>query len=271
LKIGLALGGGAARGIAHIGVLKYLEDRGVVPCCVAGTSAGSIVGSLYCSGKTPDELIKIAKSISWKDLVKITIPKKGLINSSLILDIVSEYLGEIDFKDLKIPLKVNAVDLLSGDEIVITEGSVAESVQASCAIPGIFTPVKKDKYFFVDGGLLDNVPVTTMLDEDLDYIIAVDVGSQKPFEKEPSSIFEILMQSFDIVRRHRDIPAHKHADVMIAPDLGDISLWDVTKTDILVNKGYKEAEEKLSGVDLGKKQGKFQKWLRNRKKNKKEQ
>ena len=269
MKIGLALGGGAARGIAHIGVLKYLEDQGVVPCCVAGTSAGSIIGSMYCSGKTPDEIIEIAHSISWKDLVKITIPKKGLIKSTLLLDMVREHLGDITFDDLKIPLKINAVDLLSGDEIVITEGLVAEAVQASCAIPGIFTPVKINKYLFVDGGLLDNVPVTTMLKEDLDYIVAVDVGSQKPLEKEPSSIFEILMQSFDIVRRQRDIPAHENADVIIAPDLGDISMWDVTKIDILVEKGYKEAEAKLSEIDLDKKPGRISKWLRKRKKRKK--
>lgn len=266
MDIGLALSGGAARGIAHIGVLKYLEEQQVKPCCLAGTSAGSIVGALYCFGKSPDEMIKVAEKISWKDLVKLSIPKLGLIKSSKLLEILTDYIGDMDFADLKIPLMINAVDLLSGEEVVMTEGSVVEAVQASCSIPGIFTPVKRNDQLLVDGGLLDNVPVTVMKERDLDFLIAVDVGAQKPLQKEPGNIFEVLMQSFDIIRRQQDMIAHKHADLIIEPELGDIALWDVNKIDLLVERGYDAAKEALKEVDLKKKQGRLAKWFNRKKK-----
>ena len=142
MKIGLALSGGAARGIAHIGVLQYLEERGVKPCCIAGTSAGSIVGAMYCSGKSVDQLAKIASEMSWKDLVTVSLPRMGMIRSSLLIKMLKGYLGDITFKDLELPLIINAVDLLTGEETIFTDGLVAEAVAASCAIPGIFSPVR---------------------------------------------------------------------------------------------------------------------------------
>ena len=266
MKIGLALSGGAARGIAHIGVLKYLEEQNVKPCCIAGTSAGSIVGAMYCSGKTINELEDAARNISWKELVKFSVPKQGLIKSSRLLNVLKGYIGAIDFSDLEIPLLVNAVDLLQGEEVILKKGPVAEAVHASCAIPGIFTPVKLGDYLLVDGGLLDNVPVTVMDKFDLDYIIAVDVGAQKPLQKEPNNIFEVLMQSFDIIRRQRDIPAHENADLIIEPDLEDIMLWDVGKAQEIIERGYQAAREALKDINLKKKQGKISKWFNKRKK-----
>ena len=266
MKIGLALSGGAARGIAHIGVLQYLEEQGAKICCLAGTSAGSIVGSLYCSGKTTDELVDIASSMSWKSLVKFSLPKKGLINSEKLLKMLKEYLGDITFDDLELPLLVNAVDLLSGKEVIMDEGPVAEAVVASCAIPGIFTPVKKDKYLLVDGGLLDNLPAALLKDKNVDHIISVNVGAQIPLDKEPESIFEILVQSFDVVRRQRDLPAQKYTDTMIEPDLGDIPFHDTSKVDELIKRGYEAAQEALKGLDFQKKPGRISKWLSKRKK-----
>ena len=254
MRIGLALSGGAARGIAHIGVLQYLEERGIKPCCVAGTSAGSIVGALYCSGKSVDEIKKIVSEMSWKDLVRLTIPRKGLIRSSLLLTIIKEQIGDITFEELKIPLLINAVDLLRGEEIVFNKGPVAEAVQASCAIPGIFTPVRWKEHLLVDGGLLDNVPVTLMKNRNIDYIIAVDVGAQRPLQKEPDNIFEVLAQSFDIIRRQRDKTAYKYADILLEPDLARFSLWDNSKSDLLIKLGYEEAKKGLSDVNLEKKQ-----------------
>ena len=145
MKIGLALSGGAARGIAHIGVLKYLEERNVNLCCIAGTSAGSIVGSLYCSGKSVYELQEVAESMSWKDLVKISWPRRGIIESERLLKVIKQYLGDAKFEDLDLPLLINAVDIISGKEIIMKQGALAEAVTASCSIPGIFTPVKRPK------------------------------------------------------------------------------------------------------------------------------
>ena len=265
IRIGLALGGGAARGIAHIGVLKYLEERKVKPCCIAGTSAGSIVGAFYCSGMPVEKIGQVISEMSWRDLVRLSLPRKGVIKSSRLLKLVEEHIGDLTFQQLKIPLLINAVDLLSGEEVVISEGSVARAVEASCAIPGIFTPVRLGDHLFVDGGLLDNVPVTLMVDRNIDYIIAVDVGAQKLLQKEPNTIFEVLIQSFDIVRRHRDMPAHKYADKMIEPDLGDFAIWDTSKADIMIKRGYEAAKETLADTDLAKKQGRIAKWFSKRK------
>ncbi len=250
MKFGLALSGGAARGIAHTGVLKYLAEIDLKPCCVAGTSAGSIVGSLYCSGKTVGELEEIALKMSWKDLVKVSVPSKGLIDSSNLLDVIKEHLGEISFKDLKIPLIVNTVDLLSGAEIAIDKGALAEAVTASCAIPGIFTPVKKDNYLLVDGGMLDNLPAALIKKKDVDHIISVNVGAQNPLLDEPGSIFEVLIQSFYIIRRQRDKSAYDITDTMIEPDLGDIAFHDTAETELLIKRGYEAAKKALAGVDL---------------------
>ncbi len=257
MRIGLALSGGAARGIAHVGVLKYLEERDLKPSCIAGTSAGSIVGSLYCSGKTVDQLAKIASTMSWKDLINFSFPKKGIIDSTLLLKIMKEHIGEITFRDLEIPLVINAVDLLSGEEIVIENGPVAEAVQASCAIPGIFTPVKRDKQLLVDGGLLENVPAAHLKGRNLDYVIAVNVSAQWPLQKEPGNIFEILIQSYDIVRRNRDMPAYEHTDTIIEPDLGDIAFHDISKPGVLIDRGYDAAREALGETNLVKKRSIF--------------
>lgn len=266
MRIGLALSGGAVRGIAHIGVLKYLEEREIKPCCLAGTSAGSIVGALYCSGKTVEDLQRIASTISWKDLVKFSFPQVGIIDSKRLLRIIKEHIGETTFDELKIPLIINAVDLLSGKEIIIEDGIVAEAVQASCAIPGIFTPVKRNQYLLVDGGLLDNVPAAHMKNRNIDHLISVNVGAQRPLNKEPGNIFEILIQSYDVLRRHRDIPAYEYTDTLIEPDLADITFHDTSKTDILIDRGYKAARQVLDNVNFEKKPNRFLKWLGKRRK-----
>jgi NTE family protein len=265
MKIGLALSGGAARGIAHIGVLQYLEERGVKPCCIAGTSAGSIVGALYCSGKSVEELTHIASVMSWKDLIRIAIPRKGLIKSSLLHKSLEEYLGDITFEELKIPLLINAVDLLEGEEVLFEEGPVIDAVTASCAIPGIFSPVRFNKRLLVDGGLLDNVPSAHMRKKNVDYVIAVNVTAQRPLKKEPENIFEVLVQSYYILLHQRDIPSYKHADILIEPNLGDYSFWDTGKSKQLIREGYKAAAAALGDVNLEKSSNRFTKWLKRRK------
>ncbi len=266
MNIGLALGGGAARGIAHIGVLHYLEERGVKPCCIAGTSAGSIVGALYCSGRSVEELIQIASVMSWKDLIHLSIPRKGLISSSLLRKTLEKYIGGITFDELKIPLAVNAVDLLEGEEVLITEGPVLDAVTASCAIPGIFSPFRFNRRLLVDGGLLDNVPTAHLVGKKVNYIIAVNVTAQRPLKKEPDNIFEVLVQSYYILLHQRDIPAYKHADILIEPNLGNYSFWDTGKSKQLIREGYKAAAAALGDVNLIDSGSRLKEWFKKRKK-----
>ncbi len=269
MRIGLALSGGAARGIAHVGVLKYLEEQGIKPCCIAGTSAGSIVGSFYASGFTPSEMEIIASEMSWKRMLRVSFPRKGLINSKRLLEMLEAYLGQITFDQLQIPLFVNAVDLVSGEEIVINEGIVIRAVAASCAIPGIFTPLRRENRLLVDGGLLDNIPVKHLRDADIDKIIAVNVGRERPLQKEPGNIFEILAQSSYIIRCQRDAQALEQTDILIEPDLGDIPFYDHSRVDLLVERGYQAAEKSLSGIDFSKSPGRLNRWLTRQKRRKK--
>jgi len=257
MKIGLALSGGAARGIAHIGVLKYLEERNVNLCCIAGTSAGSIVGSLYCSGKSVDELQEVAESMSWTDLVKISWPRRGIIESERLLKVIKRYLGDAKFEDLDLPLLINAVDIISGKEIIMKKGALAEAVAASCSIPGIFTPVKSGGYMLVDGGLLNNIPASLLKDQNLDYTISVNVGAQSLLQKEPDNLIEVLIQSFDVIRRQHDQNASDYADLVIKPDLSEFAFHDTSKVKPLINAGYKAASEALENVDLSKKKGRI--------------
>ncbi|MGM0653004.1 MAG: patatin-like phospholipase family protein [Bacillota bacterium] len=257
MKIGLALSGGAVRGIAHIGVLKYLEESNVNLCCIAGTSAGSIVGSLYCSGKSVDELQEVAESVSWKDLIKISWPRKGIIESKRLLKVVKHYLGDIQFEDLELPLLINAVDIIKGKEIIMKQGALAEAVTASCSIPGIFTPVESEGLMLVDGGLLNNIPASLLKDQDLDYIISVNVGAQSLLQKEPETLIEVLIQSFDVIKRQHDQNASDYADLVIEPDLSEFAFYDTSKGKFLIEKGYHAARKALENVDLSKKKGRI--------------
>ncbi len=265
MNVGLALSGGAARGIAHIGVLQYLSEREVKPVCIAGTSAGSIAGALYCTGRSIDEITEIVSQMSWKELIKLSLPRKGIIKSSRLLNMLKDELGDVTFDQLETPLIVNAVDLLEGEELVMTEGPVAEAVAASCAIPGIFTPVRLEDRLLVDGGLLNNLPSAHLKERDVDFIIAVNVTAQKPLHKEPETIFEVLIQSYDIIRRHRDIPACSNADALVEPDLTGFNYWDTGKSKELIEKGYQAAAEALDNIDLYKKQSRLARWFSRRK------
>ncbi len=255
MRIGLALSGGAARGIAHIGVLQYLQDREIKPCCLAGTSAGSIVGALFCSGKSIDELAEIAATISWGSMISFSFPKMGLIDSTRLLAILKEHIGDLTFEELKVPLIINAVDLRSGKQVVLDKGPVAKAVQASCAIPGIFTPVKWNDCLLVDGGLLNNLPTSFIDNDEVDRIIAVNVGAQRALEKEPGNIFEVLIQSFDVVQRHRDMPGRRHADYLVEPELGDLGFFDTRNSSMLIERGYRAARQALDQVDFKAKPG----------------
>lgn len=261
MQIGLALSGGAAKGIAHIGVLKYLEEREVKISRVAGTSAGGIVGALYCAGLSLGDIEKSVLELNWKEFFKPTLPKIGLIDSSHVEKFVEEHIGKVTFKELKIPLLVNAVDLLSGKEVILREGPVAPAVRASCAIPGIFTPVKLEEMLLVDGGLLNNVPAKPLKEEGVDFLVAVDINAQRPLIEKPKSIFEVLMQSFYIMQRNRDLGEHRYADVLVEPKLKGFSIWDISKAEELVERGYSAARESLERVDFKRGRKRIFRWF----------
>ncbi len=246
MKIGLALSGGAALGIAHLGVLKYLEEKQVSLSYLAGTSVGSIVASLFCAGISLNDMEKIVLSFTWKEVAKPALPRWGLIDSLYLERIVEFHIGTVLFEDLKVPLLVNALNLTSGEEVVFDKGPVAAAVRASCAIPGIFTPIRDGGKLLVDGGVINNLPAKLLKEKQLDKVIAVDLSARNPLLGKPHNIFEVLLQSFLIIQRTQRQGCHQYADLLIEPELSGFTPWDVTKAEQLIQRGYEACREALA-------------------------
>lgn len=151
-KVGLALSGGAARGLAHIGVIKAIENEGIPISFVAGTSVGSLIGALFAAGVGWQEMAELARKLKWRDLVSVSLSGLGLARTDKLQKIIDRLLGGKRFEDLAIPFAAVAVDIASGEKVILKTGSVAEAVQASCSIPGIFEPVPLNGHLLVDGG-----------------------------------------------------------------------------------------------------------------------
>jgi len=175
-KVGLALGGGSIRGLAHIGVLKVLKKHNIPIDMIAGTSIGALIGSAYCAGVEPEELEKITLTADWKKLADFTIPKKGFIAGRKMRNYISKLTHHKNFSDLRIPLHVVATDLEKQEKVVFSRGNVADAVRCSIALPGIFNPVKIHGKELVDGGLVDPIPFDELIEAGADIIIAVNLS-----------------------------------------------------------------------------------------------
>ena len=240
-KIGLALGGGATRGIAHIGVIKAFEEEGIKFDFVAGTSAGSLIGAFYCAGKTSSEMIEIVKNTREKDIRASKIifsPSKteGLQN------IVRDNLGDINIEDLQVPFAPVAVDLKTTNEIALRHGNLAKAVAGSCAVPGVFVPVEFEDKLLCDGGLQNTIPSDIPKMFGCDYVVAIDVNSTRAYGTESSKVMDVLFASVRILMKNTPIKGYLHADVMLAPDLKDFNSTKLTGYEEMVKEGYRCAK-----------------------------
>lgn len=242
--IGLALGSGAALGAAHIGVLKALEEHGIKPSFVAGTSIGALVGALYAFGMSVDEIEEIAISLDWLDISDIRISRMGLLSNSEIGELLDEHLGEVTFEEANIKLAVVATDISNGEKVILQKGRVSEAVEASACIPVIFEPVEIDGRLLVDGGLLESVPVSVLKEFEAKKTIAVDVKAFRKY-KRPDDIFDVLNNSLEIALIHLAHVRIEDVDLLIQPKLGDYSRMDTGHTKEMINLGYDAAMETL--------------------------
>ena len=178
VKIGYALGGGAARGLSHIGVLKVLDEHGISPDIIAGTSIGAIVGALYAGGYEPSEIEQLVLGLDWKKLVYLvdmTLPLSGLLQGKRVVSLLKSILGDLTFSQLRCDFACVATDIINGEQVVLRDGSLIEAVRASISIPGIFTPVAIKGRYLVDGGLINAVPVSVCREMGAEYVIGVNV------------------------------------------------------------------------------------------------
>ena len=197
--IGLALGSGSAKGLAHVGILKVLHQNRIYPDYIAGTSVGALVGALYCAGHTPDEIEEIVKSTNWKNVVDFTIPKSGLIKGKLMEAKIRKWLFAKDFKDLYIPLNVVAYNITKQEKVVFSRGNVASAVRASISIPGIFAPFTMDKNQYIDGSICNPTPFSVVKEMGADIVIAVDLYANERKsgkEKKQSKFMKDLRTKF---------------------------------------------------------------------------
>jgi NTE family protein len=244
-KIGLALGGGGARGFAHIGVLEVLESEGINISAIAGTSMGSVIGSLYASGVTIKDILDFMNSNDWKRFLisaNFTIPNLPAINSRRVNKILSKLLGDKTFDDCRLPFCAVAADIVSKEKVFLKEGKLIEAIKASIAIPGVFEPVVRDGQILIDGGVVEPVPIEAVRSMDVDFVIAValDNVERKAIPNSKTSVLQMLDVSLAMMEREIYEKYFPGADVIIQPRTGNFGVFEFGKAQELINTG-KEA------------------------------
>ena len=227
VKLGLALGGGAARGFAHVGVIQVLEEAGLSPSYVVGTSAGSLVAALYASGKTPAELTKVAETLQEADITDWMLPilNRGALRGEALAKYVNTLVGGRNLEQMKMPVGIVATDLGSGEVITFRRGNTGTAVRASSAVPGVFQPVRIGDREYVDGGLVAPVPVRQTREIGANFVIAVDISSD-PDGNPSGDTFQILLQTFTIMGKSINTLALKEANVVVRPALSGVKSAD---------------------------------------------
>ena len=239
-KIGLALGGGSARGFAHIGVLKILERENIPIDLIAGTSMGAVVGALYCAGIKINMLEGLSRQLRRSLWMDWTFPRMGLASGDKLKQLITLLTKGIAIEKMPKKFAAVAADLCKGRKVVLQEGPAARAVRASAAIPGVFCPVEDGISGLVDGAVVERVPVATARELGADIVIAVDVGAY-PATQRPQHIFDVITQSLDIMQRDLSRHALKTADVVIAPQLQEILPGHYYKAAEAISAGEKEA------------------------------
>lgn len=254
LKVGLALGAGSARGLAHIGVLEVLEEAGVPVDVIVGSSAGALVGGIYSACRDLGMMERLATHIKWDHLLDFCFPRMGLIAGDRFLEFLTVLTHDKSFDELAMPFAATAVDLETGEELLLREGKVALAIRASTAVPGIVVPVRMGKRLLVDGAVLNRVPARQAREMGASLVIAVSVdgnarGMPGRSRGEPvRNIFDVITAAIELMEvtilRQRMIDA----DIVIAPDLGDIGPTRLDRALEIISRGKAAAREALPRI-----------------------
>ncbi|MFC2019299.1 patatin-like phospholipase family protein [Chloroflexota bacterium] len=263
IKVGLALGSGAARGMAHIGVLEVLQKEGISVDMIAGTSAGAAAGAIYARWQNAGLIRGLVLGMGWKKMTSWMdfVPRKsGFIDGSRIMDILKTVISaDTEFKDLEIPFACVATDIDTGEEVVIREGSVLKAIRASISIPGIFTVVSRQGRYLVDGGLVNPVPISILREMGADFIIAVNVipsvsrrippvGEGKAAKPSPPNLFNVLVQSLYTSIYSLAKSCAEVADIVIEPRVGHIGPVDFSRAQECIEQGEMAAREAIPEI-----------------------
>ena len=249
--IGLALSGGAARGMAHVGVLKALAENGIRVDCVAGTSAGSLVGGAFASGMPLDEIEDLGRKLRWRDIGRVTMSRLGVQSNQRLEEYLRARLPVSKFEDLPIPFAAVATELKTGAAVIMRDrGDVPLAIRASCAIPGWYVPVIDEQgRQLVDGGLVAVVPSSVAYSLGADIVIAVDVNAAgATFIGPAGSVIGVLLQSMLVVQKTASHYQLEMSDLVIRPQVGHIRWDEMGRADELMVAGYQAGLESIAGI-----------------------
>jgi len=247
-KIGFALGGGGARGIAHIGVMTALAEAGIRPDVIAGTSVGALIAAFYAFGIDLEKQKKLAQNMRWRKITKIKLPRFGLVSNLNLKKFIIQTIGrDQQIQRANIPLAIITTNIETGEKVVLKKGDLAEAIMASSAIPGIFSPVTINNQMLVDGGLTENVPISPLKQMDADIIIAIDL-MKKPLPRKPKNITEVISNSFYIMLEQSRKTGNNNADVLIQPKLPTYIKTDSSSLTKMYSQGYKEGKKYIKNI-----------------------
>jgi NTE family protein len=246
-KIGLALGSGGLRGIAHIGVLQVLRNHNIPIDYIAGCSIGSLIGALFAAGLEPETILKLGKTLKKRHWLDFVIPQMGIVSGERALATIRLLTQKKTFAELEIPLAIVATELNSGKEFIFTEGDVAKAVRASISVPGVFIPYAMDDMLFIDGAVINPTPMDTVRNMGADIVIAVDLAHAGTVCN-ISNMFDVIIQSIDIMEKELCKHRQPHCDILIQPDVGNLSPSSFDTMDQCALAGELAAESAVSQI-----------------------
>jgi NTE family protein len=246
-RLGLALSGGGTRGLAHIGVLQAFEDCGLRPDYLSGTSIGAFAASLYAFGVPLEEIRSVGQGMSPVNVSKLKLSRLALFSNEELARLIQSKIGKARIEEALIPLAIIAVDIGTGEKLVLRQGEVAPAVMASNAVPGIYRPVTIDGRLLVDGGIAEDVPISPLRPMGADIVVAVNLSADRKY-RPPDDIIDILLNAFDIAIDEDTKIQVKAADVLIEPRLSDFRRMDVSQIDALIAEGYRAAAASMEKI-----------------------
>lgn len=243
--IALALGGGFARGYAHLGVLRVFEEHQLPISCLTGSSVGSILAAAYASGSPLPRIIAKCREIRFRDFAKWRVSRFGLASNERLGALVQRFFDSKQFDDLKIPIGIVATDLGTGDPVLFKEGSISDAVRASCAFPGLFEPVRIGTRVLADGGLVAPVPTRAARELGAEVVVGVSVGMHDGHPGAPTNIFQVVSRAVSAAQKHQLEGWERHADLVLRPDVQSLAWDDFHRIDEAVEAGAAAAMSAL--------------------------
>src|SRR6266849_783270 len=247
--IGLALGGGFARGFAHLGVLQVLEQNRIPVTHIAGASVGSILGAAYASGAPLERIIETCRGLRFRDIARWRVSRLGLASNQRLAILIDRVFESRQFEDLQIPLAVVATDLTSGEPVIFKQGNLVDAIRASCAFPGLFEPVQIGTRCLADGGLVAPVPTCAARGLGVALVIGVSVGMQDGHRGAPTNIFQVVSRAVSAAQKHQLEVWERHADLVLRPDVQSLAWDDFERADEAIQAGAAAAYGALPRIE----------------------